>query len=176
MSDSRPSNYADQAVSENSQSRQPKPTRENTAHPERATHTFRLHGIAKDWWLRASKARALKNQPWTWIDFQEEFKREYIPRWVHTDENKTRQFVKGLRAELQRALAPLPLMGFAAAVEASTRTEMADQAVTQRKAAIGSTVTPYKRPIEGPWKSRDFKRPCGEQRIGNGGRQTLTPG
>ncbi|KAI5654864.1 hypothetical protein M9H77_32051 [Catharanthus roseus] len=35
----------------------------------------------------------------------------------------------GLRVELQRALAPLPPMGFAAAVEAATRTEMADQAV-----------------------------------------------
>ncbi|KAI5666298.1 hypothetical protein M9H77_16151 [Catharanthus roseus] len=43
---------------------------------------FRLRRMAKDWWLRASEARALKNQTWTWIDFQEEFKREYIPRWV----------------------------------------------------------------------------------------------
>ncbi|KAI5682990.1 hypothetical protein M9H77_04218 [Catharanthus roseus] len=24
---------------------------------------FRLHGMAKDWWLRVSEARALKNQP-----------------------------------------------------------------------------------------------------------------
>ncbi|KAI5663005.1 hypothetical protein M9H77_22328 [Catharanthus roseus] len=43
---------------------------------------FRLRGMAKDWWLRASEARTLKNQPWTWNDFQEEFKKEYIPRWV----------------------------------------------------------------------------------------------
>ncbi|KAI5654108.1 hypothetical protein M9H77_31295 [Catharanthus roseus] len=43
---------------------------------------FRLRGMAKDWWLRASEARILKNQPWTWNDFQEEFKKEYIPRWV----------------------------------------------------------------------------------------------
>ncbi|KAI5681526.1 hypothetical protein M9H77_02754 [Catharanthus roseus] len=80
---------------------------------------FRLRGMAKDWWLRASKARTLKNQPWTWNDFQEESKKEYIPRWV-------------------------------LAVEAAMRTEMVDQAVIQRKKAIGSTATPYKRPGQGP--------------------------
>ncbi|KAI5661522.1 hypothetical protein M9H77_20845 [Catharanthus roseus] len=37
--------------------------------------------------------------------------------------------VVGLRVGLQRALASLPPMGFAAAVEAATQTEMADQAV-----------------------------------------------
>ncbi|KAI5677489.1 hypothetical protein M9H77_08439 [Catharanthus roseus] len=31
---------------------------------------FRLRGMAKDWWLRASEAWTLKNQPWTWNDFQ----------------------------------------------------------------------------------------------------------
>ncbi|KAI5657018.1 hypothetical protein M9H77_25811 [Catharanthus roseus] len=173
---------------------------------------FRLRGMAKDWWLRASEARTLKNQPWTWNDFQEEFKKEYIPRWVReqredefqqlrqgnltvaqytakfnrlakyclrlidTDENKTRQFVKGLRVKLQRALAPLPPIGFAAAVEAATQTEMADQAIIQRKTAIGSATAPYKRPGQGPWKPRDFKRSHGEQRTGNEGRPTLTPG
>ncbi|KAI5681565.1 hypothetical protein M9H77_02793 [Catharanthus roseus] len=30
---------------------------------------FRLLGMAKDWWLRTSEARALKDQPWTWNDF-----------------------------------------------------------------------------------------------------------
>ncbi|KAI5661821.1 hypothetical protein M9H77_21144 [Catharanthus roseus] len=53
---------------------------------------FRLCGIAKDWWVRASEARALKNQPSTWNDFQEEFRKKYIgnegrgtlfPRGVH---------------------------------------------------------------------------------------------
>ncbi|KAI5667361.1 hypothetical protein M9H77_17214 [Catharanthus roseus] len=38
---------------------------------------FRLRGMAKDWQLRASEARALKNQSWTWNDFQEEFKSTY---------------------------------------------------------------------------------------------------
>ncbi|KAI5640302.1 hypothetical protein M9H77_00179 [Catharanthus roseus] len=40
--------------------------------------------------------------------------------------------------KLQRALAPLPPMGFTVVVEAATRTEMADQVVIQRKIAIGS--------------------------------------
>ncbi|KAI5673208.1 hypothetical protein M9H77_13572 [Catharanthus roseus] len=149
MLDSRPSNLADKAVSENSQSSQPEPNREYTPCPEQATHTlletsmttrrnervratgadealerflkfrppefyeeveqeikvelflkqlsdiydtlkyehalrvtftaFRLRGMAKDWWLIASEARVLKNQPWTWNDFQEEFRKEYIP-------------------------------------------------------------------------------------------------
>ncbi|KAI5663676.1 hypothetical protein M9H77_22999 [Catharanthus roseus] len=35
-------------------------------------------------------------------------------------------------------------MGFAAAVEAATQTEMVDQAVIQRKTAIGSATAPYK--------------------------------
>lgn len=30
---------------------------------------FKLRGVAKNWWLRASDARALKDQPWTWNDF-----------------------------------------------------------------------------------------------------------
>ncbi|KAI5675844.1 hypothetical protein M9H77_06794 [Catharanthus roseus] len=67
-------------------------------------------------------------------------------------------------------------MGFATAVEATTRTEMADQAVIQRKTAIGSMTTPYKCPGQGPWKPRDFKRSSSEQRTGNEGRPTLTPG
>ncbi|KAI5678258.1 hypothetical protein M9H77_09208 [Catharanthus roseus] len=95
---------------------------------------------------------------------------------IDTDENKTRQFVKGLRIELQWELAPLPPMGFAAAVEAATQIEMADQAVIQRKTAIGSATTPYKRPGQGPWKPRDFKRYRSEQRTGNEGRPTLTLG
>ncbi|KAI5673731.1 hypothetical protein M9H77_14095 [Catharanthus roseus] len=87
---------------------------------------FRLRGMAKDWLAK------------------------YCLRFIDTDENKTRQFVKGLRVELQRALAPLPPMGFATAVEAAARTEMADQAVIQRKTAIGSATAPYKRPGQGP--------------------------
>ncbi|KAI5653736.1 hypothetical protein M9H77_30923 [Catharanthus roseus] len=152
---------------------------------------FRIRGMAKDWWLRASEARTLKNQPWTWNDFQEEFKKEYIPRWVReqredefqqlrpgnlTVAQYTAKFNRLAKVELQRALAPLPPMGFAAAVEAVTRTEMADQAVIQRKTIIGSATAPYKHPGQGPWKPRDFKRSRGEQRTGNEGRPTLTPG
>ncbi|KAI5668045.1 hypothetical protein M9H77_17898 [Catharanthus roseus] len=44
---------------------------------------------------------------------------------------------------------PLPPMGFWAVVEATTRTEMAGQAVIQRKAATGLAITPYKSPGQG---------------------------
>lgn len=44
--------------------------------------TFRLRGVAKDWWLGAPEARALRDAQWAWNDFREEFKREYIPRWI----------------------------------------------------------------------------------------------
>ncbi|KAI5682483.1 hypothetical protein M9H77_03711 [Catharanthus roseus] len=71
-------------------------------------------------------------------------------RLIDTDENKTRQFVKGLKVELQQALAPLPPMRFAAAVEAVTRMGMADQTVIQRKVATGPVARPYKRPGQGP--------------------------
>ncbi|KAI5653280.1 hypothetical protein M9H77_30467 [Catharanthus roseus] len=47
---------------------------------------------------------------------------------------------------------------------------------TSRKAAIGSVGTSYKRPGQGPWKSGDYKRLHGKQRIGNEGRRTQTPG
>ncbi|KAI5666849.1 hypothetical protein M9H77_16702 [Catharanthus roseus] len=93
---------------------------------------FGLRGTAKELWFRASEARTLNNQPWT---FQEEFKKEYIPRWVH--EQREDEF----QVELQRALAHLPPMGFAAVVEAATRTKMADQAVIQRKTTIGLAAT-----------------------------------
>ncbi|KAI5663829.1 hypothetical protein M9H77_23152 [Catharanthus roseus] len=98
--------------------------------------TLKVRGMAKDWWLRASEARTLKNQPWTWKIFKKNSKRntylvglaKYCLRLIDTDENKTRQFVKRLRVELQRALAPLPSMGFVATVEAATQMVMADQA------------------------------------------------
>ncbi|KAI5677812.1 hypothetical protein M9H77_08762 [Catharanthus roseus] len=102
MSSSQSPNHADKAVSESSQKRQSEPMREATPRPKQATHklndiydtlkyedtlrvmfaAFRLRGMAKDRWLRAFEARTLKNQPWIWNDFQEEFKREYIPHWV----------------------------------------------------------------------------------------------
>ncbi|KAI5664317.1 hypothetical protein M9H77_23640 [Catharanthus roseus] len=85
MSGSQSPNHADEAMSESSQNRQSEPMREATPCPEQATHklddiydtlkyedvlrvtfaAFRLRGIAKDWWLRASEVRTLNNQPWT---------------------------------------------------------------------------------------------------------------
>ncbi|KAI5676884.1 hypothetical protein M9H77_07834 [Catharanthus roseus] len=94
---------------------------------------FRLRGTAKNLWLRIFEARVLRNQLWTWDDFQEEFKQEYIP---DTEEYKTRQVVKGLRMELQNVLAPLPPMSFAATVEAATRIEIANQMAKQREQRV----------------------------------------
>ncbi|KAI5673998.1 hypothetical protein M9H77_14362 [Catharanthus roseus] len=65
---------------------------------------------------------------------------------TNTNENKTLQFVKGLMIELQRALAPLPPMGFTTAVEASKQMKMADQTIIQRKVATSPATPPYKRP------------------------------
>ncbi|KAI5680955.1 hypothetical protein M9H77_02182 [Catharanthus roseus] len=95
-SSSQSPNHADEAVSESSQNRQSKPIREATPCLEQATHkyedalrvtfaAFRLRGMAKDWWLRASEARTLKNQPLIWNDFQEEFKNEYLVGFVSNE-------------------------------------------------------------------------------------------
>ncbi|KAI5659807.1 hypothetical protein M9H77_28600 [Catharanthus roseus] len=83
---------------------------------------------------------------------------------MDTNENKTRQFVKGLRVELQWALAPLPPMGFAVVVEAAMRTEMADQARLHINV------------LDKDHGNLEIKRSRGEQRTRNEGRPTLTPG
>ncbi|KAI5653844.1 hypothetical protein M9H77_31031 [Catharanthus roseus] len=85
-SGSQSPNHVNEAVFESYQNRQFEPIREATPRPEQATHkyedalrvtiaSFRLQGMTKDWWLRASVAWTLKNQLWTWNDFQEEFKK-----------------------------------------------------------------------------------------------------
>ncbi|KAI5681397.1 hypothetical protein M9H77_02624 [Catharanthus roseus] len=113
---------------------------------------FRLHGMAKDWWLRALKLGHSRTNygpgtifkkysekstylggfgNFTVAQYTTKFNRltKYHLRLIDIDEKKMGQFVKGLRVELQRALTPLPPMGFAAAVEATTRTKMVDQVV-----------------------------------------------
>ncbi|KAI5671843.1 hypothetical protein M9H77_12207 [Catharanthus roseus] len=112
---------------------------------------FRLRGMAKDWWLRASEARALKNQPWTYNDFQEEFRKEYIPRghWHPYHQWDLRQQLKppqGRRWQIKWLCRGKQLL---------------------------ARLQP---PGQGPWKYRDSKRSGGEQRIGSEGRRTLTPG
>ncbi|KAI5664475.1 hypothetical protein M9H77_23798 [Catharanthus roseus] len=98
----------------------------------------------------------------------------YGPGMISKKNSKRSTYLSGLRAELQWTLAPLPPMGFTAAVEAVTRTKMADRAVTQWNAAIGSATTSYKRPGQGPWTSRDSKRSRGKQKIGSEGWRTQT--
>ncbi|KAI5652977.1 hypothetical protein M9H77_30164 [Catharanthus roseus] len=156
MSNSRPSNYADEAVSENSQSRQPEPTGENTPHLERATYKVKENFMIRMRELSETSMAIKRNERVPAIGTDEALERflKFRPlefygeaELIDTDENKTRQFVKRLREELQWALALLPAMVFAVAVEAATKTEMEDQA-----------------------------RPRGEQRIKNRGWRALTPG
>ncbi|KAI5663202.1 hypothetical protein M9H77_22525 [Catharanthus roseus] len=136
-------------VSESSQNRQSQPIREATSHPEQMTE-----------FLEASMATKRNERiPATRIDEALERFLKFRPPLIGTDENKMRQFVKGLRVELQRALALLPPMGFVAAVEVATWTEMSDQVVIQRKTAICSAATPYKCLGQGLWKPRDSKIP-----------------
>ncbi|KAI5653130.1 hypothetical protein M9H77_30317 [Catharanthus roseus] len=139
---------------------------------------FRLRGVAKDWWLRTFEARALKDQPWTRNNYTAKFNRlaKHCLRLIDTEENKTRQFINGLKVELQLSLALLRLMGFMAMVEAAIRIEMADQTVVQRKMATGLVAPSYKCPGQGPWKLGYSKRPQCELRTGNRNRQNPTPG
>ncbi|KAI5649933.1 hypothetical protein M9H77_35938 [Catharanthus roseus] len=202
MSGSQSPNHANEVVSESSQNRQSEPIREATPCPEQATHKVIENFMIKMIELLETSMATRRNErvsatvvdealerflkfrpPGFYGEVEQEIKytakfnrlTKYYLRLIDSDENKTQQFVKGLRVELQRALALLPPMGFAAAVEAATQIEMVDQAVIQRKTAIGLAATPYKRPGQGPWKPRDFKRSRGGQRTGNEGRPTLTP-
>lgn len=54
---------------------------------------------------------------------------KYYLRLIATKRNKTQQFAKGLRVELQRSFVPLPPMGFVAAVEAVTHIEVTYKAL-----------------------------------------------
>ncbi|KAI5666563.1 hypothetical protein M9H77_16416 [Catharanthus roseus] len=82
MSGSQSSNHADEAVSESSQNRQSEPIREATPCPEQATHKL----LNYEEWQRIGGLELLKLGPSRTNhgpnDFQEEFKKEYIPRWV----------------------------------------------------------------------------------------------
>ncbi|KAI5671299.1 hypothetical protein M9H77_11663 [Catharanthus roseus] len=168
MSGSQSPNHADEAVSESSQNRQSKPMRDATPRPEQATHKIIENFMVKIIELLETSMATRRNErvPATGAD-------EALERFLKF---RPPEFYREVEVELQRALALLPPMGFTAAVEAATRTEMADQAIIERKIAIGSTAAPYKRPGQGPWKPRDFKRSRGEQKTGNEGRPTLTPG
>ena len=52
---------------------------------------------------------------------------KYSKRLVDTEQNWTRQFIKGLRQELRRALAPFPPNTYSVAVDAATHTENEDR-------------------------------------------------
>ncbi|KAI5663393.1 hypothetical protein M9H77_22716 [Catharanthus roseus] len=168
MSGSQSPNHADEAVSESSQNRQPEPMRDATPRPKQATHKIIENFMIKMTELLETSMATRRNKQVLATRADEALERflKFRPS----------EFYGEVEVELQRALAPLPPMGFAAAVEAGKRTEMANEAVIQRKTTFGSAATPYKHLGQGPWKPRDFKRSCGEQRTGNEGRPTLTPG
>jgi hypothetical protein len=52
---------------------------------------------------------------------------KYCPRLVDTEQNRTRQFIKGLRWELRRVLAPFLPSNYSTAVDAATWTENEDK-------------------------------------------------
>jgi hypothetical protein len=52
---------------------------------------------------------------------------KYYPRLVNTEQNRTTEFIKGLRPELRRVLAPFSPSNYSTAVEAATRTENEDK-------------------------------------------------
>lgn len=79
--------------------------------------------------------------------------------------------MKGLRVELQWALALLPLMRFVVAVEVITRTKMVDQTTILGKVAAAP---PYKNLGQGPWELGDSKRPRNELRTGTRNYQNST--
>lgn len=39
---------------------------------------FPFKRTTRDWWLSLGESRAQRGESWTWNDFQEEFKKEYI--------------------------------------------------------------------------------------------------
>ncbi|KAI5672257.1 hypothetical protein M9H77_12621 [Catharanthus roseus] len=132
MSGSRSSNHADEAVSESSQNKQSKPIKEAIPRPEQATH--RLYGEVEQE-IKAELFLEKLNDIYDTLKYEDSMRVTFAA---------FRQRKFGGLGLLKLALAPLPPMEFAAAAKAATRTEMADQAVIQRKTAIGSTATPYK--------------------------------
>ncbi|KAI5653310.1 hypothetical protein M9H77_30497 [Catharanthus roseus] len=84
-----------------------------------------------------------------------------------TEEHKIRQFVKGLGAELQRALAPLLPMSFAT-VRDATRTKIANQMAKRRAMVTGAPSPSRKRPVQGCWRLGYPKKSQNDNRMGNG--------
>ncbi|KAI5666692.1 hypothetical protein M9H77_16545 [Catharanthus roseus] len=96
MSDSRSFNHSNKAMSESSQSRQPEPIRENTPHPEQATHMIIENFMIKMTELletltatRRNDRDILKYEDALKNNFQEELKKEYILRWLCEQSNLT---------------------------------------------------------------------------------------
>jgi hypothetical protein len=44
--------------------------------------SFRLQGLAQDWWLRKKGEYETARREWTWIEFVTAFRKQFIPQWV----------------------------------------------------------------------------------------------
>ncbi|KAI5650011.1 hypothetical protein M9H77_36016 [Catharanthus roseus] len=198
MSGSQSPNHANEAVSESFQNRQSEPIREATSRPEQATHKVienfmikmtelletsmatRRNELVPATGANEALERFLKFRPSKFYgEVEQEIKAELFLEQLN-DIYDTLKYEDALRVKINgltaTCIGSLATNGIRGRSEAATKTKMADQAVTQKKIAIGSAATPYKRPRQGPWKPRDFKRSRGEQRTGNEGQPTLTLG
>jgi hypothetical protein len=71
----------------------------------------------------------LKQGEMTVAQYAAKFNRlsKYCPKLVDTEQNRTRQFIKGLRSELRRALVPCQLSTYSSIVDVATRIENEDK-------------------------------------------------
>jgi hypothetical protein len=83
---------------------------------------------------------------------------KHCKRLVGTEHNRIRQFVKGIRQELKRTLAPFPSATYSIAVDAATRMENENQSkMAQRPTQLAKPALrppTFKRPNAPKWTDR----------------------
>jgi hypothetical protein len=86
---------------------------------------------------REDEFQILKQGGMSVAQYTAEFNRlsKYCRRLVDTEQNRTRQFIKGLRSELRRALVPFAPSTYSSAVDAATRIENEDKVRIASEAA-----------------------------------------
>jgi hypothetical protein len=92
----------------------------------------------------------------TVVQYAAEFKRlsKYCHWLVDTEYNRTRQFIKGLRLELRRALALFPPSNYSKTVIAAARTENEDKIRFGNKVANSGKKFPIKRSFGQQWNNQ----------------------
>jgi hypothetical protein len=83
------------------------------------------------------------------VQYIVEFNRlsKYCRRLVDTEQNRTIQFIKGLRLELRRALTPFPPNNYSTVVDTAMRTENDNKLRVGNKAANFGKKLLNKRPF-----------------------------